>query len=101
GGERSGALVVQVSARAVGGKATEAALAAVATAFGERRSDVTLGTRALSRTKIIDVAGGDAAVLARLLPNSSVFAAAVAGGDGCGFRAPCCRHAYLRGEACC
>jgi len=70
GGERSGALVVQVSARAVGGKATEAALAAVATAFGKRRSDVTLVTGALSRTKIIDVAGGDPAVLARLLANS-------------------------------
>jgi uncharacterized protein YggU (UPF0235/DUF167 family) len=37
GGERHGALVVQVSARAVDGQATEAALAAVAAAFGVRR----------------------------------------------------------------
>ena len=62
--------MVQVSPRAVGGKATEAALAAVATAFAKRRSDVTLVTGASSRTKIIDVAGGDPAVLARLLANS-------------------------------
>jgi uncharacterized protein YggU (UPF0235/DUF167 family) len=34
GGERAGALVVQVSARAVDGQATEAALRAVADAFG-------------------------------------------------------------------
>jgi uncharacterized protein len=34
GGEHAGALVVAVSARAVDGKATEAALAAVADAFG-------------------------------------------------------------------
>jgi len=37
GGEHAGALVVRVSARAVNGKATEAALAAVAAAFGVRR----------------------------------------------------------------
>jgi uncharacterized protein len=70
GGERSGALVVQVSPRAVGGKATEAALAAVAAAFGKRRSAVTLVSGASSRTKIIDVADGDPAVLARLLAGS-------------------------------
>ena len=34
GGERGGALVVRVGARAVDGQATEAALAAVAAAFG-------------------------------------------------------------------
>jgi uncharacterized protein YggU (UPF0235/DUF167 family) len=70
GGERSGVLVVQVSARAVGGKATEAALAAVAAAFGVRRTAVTLVAGASSRTKIVDVAGGDPAVFARLLANS-------------------------------
>jgi uncharacterized protein len=70
GGERNGALVVRVSARALGGRATEDALAAVATAFGKRRSAVTLVVGASSRTKIIDVAEGDPAVLARLLANS-------------------------------
>jgi uncharacterized protein YggU (UPF0235/DUF167 family) len=70
GGERSGALVVQVSARAVGGKATEAALGAVAAAFGVRRTAVTLVAGASSRTKIIDVAGGDPAVFTRLLADS-------------------------------
>jgi hypothetical protein len=67
GGEHAGALVVQVGARAVGGRATEDALAAVAAAFGKRRSAVTLVAGASSRTKIIDVADGDPAVLARLL----------------------------------
>jgi uncharacterized protein YggU (UPF0235/DUF167 family) len=67
GGERDGALVVRVSQRAVAGQATEAALAAVATALGLRRSAVTLVTGASSRTKIVDVEGGDPAVLARLL----------------------------------
>jgi hypothetical protein len=42
GGERAGALIVGVSARAVDGKATEAALTSVASAFGVRRSAVTL-----------------------------------------------------------
>jgi uncharacterized protein YggU (UPF0235/DUF167 family) len=50
GGERNGALVVRVSARAVDGQATEAALAAVATAFGIRRRAVTLVAGATSRT---------------------------------------------------
>jgi uncharacterized protein len=67
GGEHAGALVVQVSARAVAGQATEAALAAVAAAFSVRRSAVTLVAGASSRTKIVDVHGGDPAVLMRLL----------------------------------
>jgi uncharacterized protein len=67
GGEHGGALVVRVSARATGGQATEAALAAVAAAFGVRRRAVTLVAGAASRTKIVDVAGADPAVLARLL----------------------------------
>ena len=67
GGEHAGALIVRVSARAVGGKATEAALAAVADAFGVRRHAVTLVTGASSRTKIVDVPDGDPATLARLL----------------------------------
>jgi uncharacterized protein YggU (UPF0235/DUF167 family) len=66
GGEHDGALVVRVSARAVDGQATAAALAAVAAAFGVRRRAVTLVTGASSRTKIVDVAGADPAVLDRL-----------------------------------
>jgi uncharacterized protein len=67
GGEHAGALIVRVSARAVDGKATEAALAAVARAFGVRRSSVTLVSGASSRTKIIDVVTGDRCILADLL----------------------------------
>ena len=67
GGEHDGALIVRVSARAVDGRATEAALRAVAAAFGVRRRAVTLITGAASRTKIIEVAGADPADLARLL----------------------------------
>ena len=67
GGDQGGALIVRVSARAVDGQATEAALTAVARAFGVPRRAVTLITGASSRTKIIDVAAGDPAVLARLL----------------------------------
>jgi uncharacterized protein len=67
GGSHDGALVVRVSARAVDGRATEAALAAVADAFGVRRRAVGLVTGETSRTKVVDVAGGDPATLARLL----------------------------------
>jgi uncharacterized protein len=67
GGERDGALAVRVSARAVDGRATEAALAAVAGAFGVRRRAVTLVAGTTSRTKVIDIDGGDPAVLDRLL----------------------------------
>jgi uncharacterized protein YggU (UPF0235/DUF167 family) len=67
GGEHNGALIVRVGPRAVDGKATEAALAAVAAAFGVRRAAVTLITGATSRVKTVDVAGGDSAVLSTLL----------------------------------
>jgi len=60
-------LVVRVTARAVGGEATAAALAAVAEAFGVRRQAVTLVAGAASRAKIVDVADADPAVLDRLL----------------------------------
>lgn len=59
GGEHDGALVVRVSARAVDGKATEAALAAVAEAFGVRRRAVSLVSGTTSRTKVVDVAGAE------------------------------------------
>lgn len=67
GGERAGALIVRVTARAVDGRATEAALAAVARAFGVRRRAVTLITGASSRTKVVDVDGAGEGELARLL----------------------------------
>jgi uncharacterized protein YggU (UPF0235/DUF167 family) len=67
GGEHAGALIVRVSARAVSGQATEAALTSLASAFGVRRSAVTLIAGASSRTKIVNVSGGDPTVLAQLL----------------------------------
>jgi uncharacterized protein YggU (UPF0235/DUF167 family) len=67
GGEHSGALVVRVSARAVDGRATEAALTSVARAFGVPRRAVRLVAGAASRTKIVEIDGGDSALLARLL----------------------------------
>ncbi len=67
GGEHDGALVVRVHERAVDGRATAAALSALAVAFGVRPHAVTLVAGAASRTKIVDVAGADPAVLERLL----------------------------------
>jgi hypothetical protein len=55
GGDHDGALVVAVSARAVDGAATEAALAALADAVGLRRRHVILVTGATSRTKVVEV----------------------------------------------
>jgi hypothetical protein len=67
GGEHDGALIVRISAPAVDGKATEAALAAVAGSFGVRRSTVHLVSGASSRTKIVDIDAGDPGILASLL----------------------------------
>jgi uncharacterized protein YggU (UPF0235/DUF167 family) len=67
GGSHDGALVVRVNERAVDGQATEAALSAVADAFGVRRRDVTLVTGATARTKLVDVEGADPARLDSLL----------------------------------
>ncbi len=67
GGEHAGALVVRVREPAVDGRATAAALSAVAAALGVHRRAVTLVAGASSRTKIVDVAGADPAVLHRLL----------------------------------
>lgn len=55
GGEHDGALVVRVGERAVDGKATEAALKALASALGVRRAAVDLVSGATSRTKVVDV----------------------------------------------
>jgi hypothetical protein len=51
----------------VDGQATAAALAAVAAAFGVTSRAVSLVTGAASRTKVIDVSGGDPVTLQRLL----------------------------------
>jgi uncharacterized protein len=67
GGDHDGALVVRVSKRPVDGAANAATLAALAAAFGVRSSEVTLVAGARSRSKIIDVAGADPGLLARLL----------------------------------
>ena len=56
-GAVDGRLQVRVAARAVDGRATEAALAAVADAFGVRRSAVTLVHGATSRDKLVAVEG--------------------------------------------
>ena len=66
GGEHDGALVVRVTARAVDGRATAAALTAIADAFGVRRHAVTLVAGAASRKKIVEVTGADPAALDRL-----------------------------------
>ena len=67
GGSREGALLVRVTARAVDGKATEAALDAVADALGVRRAGVRLITGATSRTKLLNVDGVDVRAIERLM----------------------------------
>jgi uncharacterized protein (TIGR00251 family) len=66
GGYGDSALVVAVNARAVDGKATEAALTAVAIAFGVRRADVTLVSGRTSRDKVVEIAGPDQGFANRL-----------------------------------
>ncbi|MDI2126200.1 DUF167 domain-containing protein [Yinghuangia seranimata] len=69
GGTHGEALVVAVAARAVDGKATEAALRALADALGVRRRRLTLVTGATSRDKVVELAEPPAdldAVLTRL-----------------------------------
>ena len=69
GGSRGEALVVRVTARPVGGQATQAALRAVAEAFGVRPGDVTLVRGVTSRDKVVRVEGDPqqlTAVLTRL-----------------------------------
>lgn len=65
GGRYGDALVVAVTARAVDGKATAAALAAVAEAFAVRRADVSLVTGATSRDKVVDIEGEAAGLASR------------------------------------
>lgn len=55
GGRHEDSLVVRVRERATQGKATAAALAALATALGIHVGDVTLVSGARSRTKVVDI----------------------------------------------
>lgn len=66
GGDHDGALVVRVAERAVDGKATDAALSALADALGLPRRDVVLVTGTTSRTKIIELPDASAAGVAEL-----------------------------------
>jgi uncharacterized protein YggU (UPF0235/DUF167 family) len=54
-GEHGGALVVAVTAPAVDGRATEAALRALAEALGVKRRDLHLVSGATSRTKVVEI----------------------------------------------
>jgi hypothetical protein len=67
GGNHAGALVVRVRERAVDGRATEAALTAVADALSVPRRTVTLLTGATTRTKTLDIPDADPARLDQLL----------------------------------
>lgn len=66
GGSRGSALLVRVTARPTGGRATEAALRAVADAFGVRRADVRLVMGPASRDKVVEVDGDPGALSRRL-----------------------------------
>ncbi len=66
GGAYGERLVVAVGARAVDGAATEAALAALADAFGVRRRAVTLVLGVTSRDKTVEVDAPDDVVRTRL-----------------------------------
>ncbi|TCC30700.1 DUF167 domain-containing protein [Kribbella speibonae] len=66
GGPGGPALVVAVAARAVEGQATQAALRAVAAAFGVRPSAVTLVHGATSRDKLVDVQGDESKIRSKL-----------------------------------
>ena len=59
GGTYGDALVVLVPAKAVGGKATEAALVALAEALDVPRRDVRLVAGATRRSKVVEVVASD------------------------------------------
>jgi uncharacterized protein YggU (UPF0235/DUF167 family) len=66
-GSRGAALVVAVTARAVDGAATEAALKAVARALGARPCEVSLQTGRASRDKVVAVETADPAATEALI----------------------------------
>jgi uncharacterized protein len=63
---QAGLLIVFVAQRAVDGAATEAALKAVAKAFGLRRADVDLVAGLTSRTKVLELRGEEQDLSTRL-----------------------------------
>jgi uncharacterized protein YggU (UPF0235/DUF167 family) len=67
GGRYGDALVVRVRERAVDGRATDAALRALADALGVRKAEVSLVTGHTSRTKVVEVPDESAAAYRRLL----------------------------------
>jgi uncharacterized protein YggU (UPF0235/DUF167 family) len=67
GGRYGDALEVRVAAPAVDGRATEATLQALCRAFAVPRGAVRLVSGATSRTKVVEVDGGDPTTLRRLL----------------------------------
>ena len=67
GGAYGEALVVKVREHAAEGAATDAALVAVADAFGVRTSAVTLVSGVTGRRKIVDIDGGTKEALDLLL----------------------------------
>lgn len=67
GGARGQSLVVRVAAPPDRGKATEAALRAVADAFAVRHRDVRLIAGASSREKVVEIVGDTARLQRRLV----------------------------------
>jgi uncharacterized protein len=67
GGRFADALVVRVQERAVDGRATTAALRALADALGVRAADVRLVTGHTSRTKVVEIPDDSAAAYQRLV----------------------------------
>ena len=66
GGAVADRLLVRVNARAVDGKATDAALRAVAEAFGVRPAAVSLVNGVTTRDKLVEVDGDAETLAARL-----------------------------------
>ena len=66
GGAVAGRLQVRVHAPAVDGRATDAALRAVAEAFDVRPASVTLVSGATTRDKLLEIEGDEAALKERL-----------------------------------
>lgn len=66
GGRHADALVVRVRERAVDGRATTAALRALAEALDVRAADVRLVTGRTSRTKVVEIPDDSAAAFERL-----------------------------------
>jgi len=79
GGSHDGLLVVAVRARAVDGKATEAALVALAAAFGVPRGQVRLVSGASARVKVIEVDADGDGCTSQL---TELLAGLLAGGPG-------------------